>query len=115
MMGWPLFFLSRARGRTVEGISIAGVEVLQTGHWNKREYTHRDLDYLTATFQATKGVYQPYGKLGHNDEQALIANDGLPAAGWISNLYRLGNKLVADFTDVPGKIAELIKAKAYRT
>ena len=53
-------------------------------------------------------------KLGHNDEQKLLAKDGLPAAGWINNVYIQGKKLIADFVDIPKVIADLIKKKAYR-
>lgn len=98
----------------MEGVSIPGVELLRPGKWNGRQYTLRDLDDMVASFQSLRGVFRPYGKLGHNPEQELIASDGLPACGWITNLYRTGTKLVGDFTDVPGKVAELIKAHAYR-
>lgn len=106
---------SETAKNALETVSIAGVEILSPGRWNGREFTSADLDNMVSAFQATNLAYKPFGKLGHNEDQELLAVDGLPAAGWVSNLYRSGKKLVADFTDVPAKLADLIKANAYRT
>ncbi len=38
----------------------------------------------------------------------------MPAAGWIGKLYRSGEKLIADFIDIPQKIYQLIENRAYR-
>lgn len=94
--------------------TIAGVEILRTGTWNGRNYTTEDFDNMVASFNALKDVYEPPGKLGHNEEQALLANDGLPAVGWVSGLKRVGDKLLADFRDVPAKFAKLVEVGAYR-
>lgn len=94
---------------------IPGVEILDVGIWNGREYTLADLDALVDSFCSLKDIYSPPAKLGHNPEQRLLASDGLPAAGWVSNLYRRGEKLVADFSKVPAKVADLIQAGGYRT
>jgi hypothetical protein len=87
---------------------------MRIGRWNGRDYSGADLDAMVAAYNALRGVYDPPAKLGHNSEQQLLASDGLPAAGWVSNLYRRGERLVADFKDVPKKVAELIKAGAYK-
>jgi hypothetical protein len=95
-------------------VDLAGVEILRPGEWNGREYTIADIDAMVAAFHALRGVYAPPGKLGHNPEQRLLTADGLPAAGWVKNLYRRGDRLLADFARIPAKVAELIRAGGYR-
>jgi len=94
--------------------SINGVEVFASGKWNGDHYTNEDLDEMVKAFNDTGHKIKPFLKLGHNDEQKLLATDGLPSAGWVSNLRRIGDKLVADFVDIPKKIFELISNKAFR-
>lgn len=93
---------------------ICGVEIFATGTWNGDEYSDSDLDEMVHAFNSTKATIKPALKLGHDDNQALLQKDGYPAAGWIANLRRQGSKLIADFVDMPEKIYELIKNKAYR-
>lgn len=94
--------------------SIPGVEVFSAGTWNGDPYSVADIDEMVRAFEETHKGYRPFLKLGHNEDQKLLAEDGLPAAGYIGQLYRKGEKLVADFIDVPDKIANLIDIKAYR-
>lgn len=94
--------------------NIKGVEIFAAGTWNGDAYTDSDLDTLVNAFKATKDALKPYLKLGHSEDQTLLAEDSLPAAGWVANIYRVGHKLLADFCDIPNKIADLIKAKAYK-
>src|SRR5512133_3020873 len=59
-------------------------------------------------------------KVGHTAGQRLLKNSGLyvdemPAAGWLHNFRVDGGKLVADLKNVPKKLAELVKAGAFRT
>jgi len=94
--------------------SVEGVEVFSAGKWNGDIYTIEDLDIMVQAFDETRGGIQPHIKLGHDDGQKIIQTDGLPAAGWIGNLYRSGEKLYADFVDIPKKVFQLIENKAYR-
>lgn len=94
--------------------SIPGVEIFAAGTWNGDTYSIQDLDEMVRAFSELKGTVKPSLKLGHTDRQKLIQKDGLPAAGWIGNLYRAGEKLLADFVDIPDKIYQLLKNKAYR-
>jgi len=93
--------------------SIEGVEIFAVGTFNGDEYTEKDLDAMIEAFSKTSTRIRPALKLGHTEDQKLIQNDGLPAAGFINKLYRKGQKLVADFVDIPKKIFDLIQNKAY--
>jgi len=93
---------------------IEGVEIFASGTWNGDKYTTKDLDDMVTAFAETSKTVKPYLKLGHSNEQSILQNDGFPAAGWIGNVYRDGEKLLADFIDIPAKIFELLKNKAYR-
>jgi hypothetical protein len=98
----------------VETYNITGVEIFSSGVWNGDEYSLEDLQGMVEAFEKNKVAVRPFLKLGHDDDQKLIQNDGLPAAGWIDRLYILGEKLVADFSSIPKKIFDLISNKAYR-
>lgn len=96
------------------GNVIQGVEIFSAGTWNGDTYTNDDLDAMVQAFENTKDTVRPFLKLGHNEEQEVLKSDGLPAAGWVTRLYRVGHKLVADFEDIPQKVFDLIVKKAYR-
>lgn len=93
---------------------IKGVEIMSEGIWNNTRITKDVMNDVIAAFNQTKEFALPHLKLGHNDNQPLLENDGLPAAGWVTNVYIKGKKLLADFSDVPEKIYSLIMKKAYR-
>ena len=93
---------------------IAGVEIFAEGTWNSTKITHDDLHDMVRAFNDLKVGWRPCLKLGHDDQQLVAKASGLPAIGWIENLYVRGNKLVADFSDIPEKVFRLIKTKAYR-
>lgn len=98
----------------MEKYNITGVEIFSCGTWNGDEYTVLDLNKIAEAFSQTKEGVRPHLKLGHNEDQKLLQADGLPAAGWIDRVYVKGEKLVADFVDIPKKIFELIQAGAYK-
>lgn len=92
---------------------INNVEIFASGTWNGDYYTNKDLDEMVSNFEKTKDNIKPFLKLGHTENQKLAQSDGLPALGYIENLRRIGDKLVADFIDVPKKIFDLIQNRAY--
>lgn len=98
----------------METYEISGVEVFSVGTWNGDPYTLEDLNTLVESFEKTKSKLPPYLKIGHDPEQKLVQKDGMPAIGWVKNLYVLGDKLIADFCNIPKKIYELIQARSYR-
>jgi len=92
---------------------IKDVEILDKGLWsgNKRQMvTTDDLDQMIANFKA--GVVEPWLTLDHNDAYTDKVKSFLKVAslGWVSDLRRVGTKLVADFKQVPAKVAELIQS-----
>ena len=72
------------------GNNISGVEIFSCGEWNGDEYTIDDLNSIVSTFEETKVGVRPYLKLGHDEEQKLLQEDGLPAAGWVDRIYVKG-------------------------
>lgn len=95
--------------------SIRGVEVFRVGKWNGTEFTMGDLLGMVKAFRETRKAVMPFLKLGHNDEQDILRKDDLPAAGWVDDLYMEGDRLVADFSGIPGKVFDLLERGAYRT
>lgn len=93
---------------------IQSVEIFSAGKWNGDVYSSEDLDEMVRAFEENKDHVRPFLKLGHSDEQKLLEAEGLPAAGWVENIYRKGDKLMADFYDMPSKIYQLVMKKAYR-
>lgn len=96
------------------GNKIEGIEIFSTGTWNGKPFNIADLDAMVDAFEKTSNGFRPFLKLGHSKEQDLLKNSGLPAAGWADSIYRKGDKLLADFANIPRKVFELIKKGAYR-
>lgn len=100
---------------------IKGVEIFSAGVWNDNPYTVDDLHEMVKAFNENSTGARPYLKLGHDPKQRVLKkaleyeeHDGMPAAGWVKNLYVVGEKLLADFFDIPEKIFKLIEQKTYR-
>jgi len=97
---------------TKKTFDIKGKEVFSAGNWKKDKYTEQDLDAMIEAFN--KLDFKPALKLHHekNDENDNV-NLLNPALGYVSNLYRKGKKLLADFSGIPKKVYEAIQNKAY--
>lgn len=93
---------------------IQGVHIFSAGTWNDDPYTEDDLEGMVTAFNETKESIRPALKLGHDNDQKILQNSGLPAAGWVDRIYRIGSRLYADFTDIPTKVYEALEKKAYR-
>jgi hypothetical protein len=98
----------------METFRLEGVEIFSVGKWNGDDFTHDDLNEMIKSFEATKSGIVPGIKLGHGKEQALLKASELPSAGWVEKLYVKGDKLVADFKDIPKAIYNLIQKGAYK-
>jgi hypothetical protein len=93
---------------------ITGVEIFSAGTWNGIEHTVGDLHAMVTSFSALKPGWIPSLKLGHDKEQKVARQSGLPSVGWVDKVYVIGDKLYADFDHVPEKVFRLIEKKAYR-
>ena len=96
-----------------ERYELTDVPIMEEGTWNGHVFTSEDLDDIANNFIELKAELKPYLKLGHNEDQALLKSDGLPSAGWISELKREGTRLLAKIVNIPKTIFELIKKGAY--
>ena len=94
--------------------NLVSIEVFATGNHRGDPYTEADLDNMVRAHAEIGGHIKPYLKLGHSKNQALVQADGWPAAGWVTNVKRSGQKLLADIRGVPRKIAELIDLGGYK-
>lgn len=92
---------------------VPDVEVMAVGTWNNDIYKQKDLDLLAKNFPLLQTTVKPPLVLGHGD-QTLLQASGLPAAGWVSKLKRVGDKLLADFSNVPRAVAAILKNKGYK-
>lgn len=90
------------------------VEIFASGNWRngKAVFTDNDLENLIENFNKLSDLKAPL-KLGHTDKQKIAQNGGLPALGYVTKLWRAENKLLANFSEIPKQIMELIKRKAY--
>lgn len=102
-------------------VVVKDVELIAVGTWQGSncpvggcKVTVEDIDDMVSAYEATKDVFDAPVKLGHDDKQKLLQADGYPAAGWVTNLRRVGTKLVGDLKDVPARIGDLMAAGAYR-
>ncbi len=110
--------------------TVENVEIFATGTHNGDPYTKDDLDTLVSSFNALKDELKVPVKIGHTSDEfnkELAKKIGVPAEiidgeegagsialGWLDNVRRKGNKLVADLKAVPEKVAEWIESGLYR-
>lgn len=87
---------------------IHGVEIFATGTWNGDTYAESDLDHIVTAF--SKLGFKPPLTPGHLKDAA-----GIPAIGYVENLYRNGKKLIADFVDLPDSVYNAIKQRLFDT
>lgn len=92
---------------------LKGREIFAVGVWNDMEFNEADLDDIVANFDKLKEKHNVPLKFGHNEEQDIT--DGQPAIGWVERVYKVGEKLFADFTHMPRTVFEAIQNKLYRS
>jgi hypothetical protein len=92
--------------------TLKGVEVFAVGKWNGMTFQAHDLAEMATAFDELKEIHKVPLKMGHNAEQPMT--DGKPALGWVSAIYVKGDKLCADFENVPPVVAKAIENKLYR-
>lgn len=87
-------------------MKIQNVEVLRTGTWNGTKFTAEHLREIVTNF--SKKPWDVPVKLGHDHSPSA------PAYGWVTGLRMVGDKLLADFSDVPQAVVDMVKAKQFR-
>src|SRR5262245_44989847 len=86
--------------------SITGLEFFRVGTWNDTKFDDADLQEIADNYpvQGWKAAI----KLGHDD-----GNGGQRAWGWVTRVYKVGQKLLADIDSIPDQLFELLKQRAY--
>lgn len=97
-----------------EVFNLEEVEIFKAGKWNGEKYDIDDIDRIISSHYSLSNEGKVPLKIGHSESQTLLKSDELPAAGWITRLWRKGDILLANVSDVPKKIYDLIKNKAYK-
>jgi hypothetical protein len=94
----------------IDTVEMQNVEILETGTWNGFKVTEKDIDEMVVNFE--KKVLEPYLNLDHDDKFTDRVKKALSVVslGFVSQLRRDGKKLIANFIQVPKKVAELIKS-----
>lgn len=101
--------------------TIKSLEIFAVGTWSPSTggtftWTEADLDAMVENFNLLAGsnLVKPHLKLGHTDAQKWFGQkNGIPTLGWIEKIWRDGKKLLADVTDVPMAIIDLIRQGRY--
>lgn len=95
--------------------NLQNVEIIKAGSWRAQtgrvNVTSAMLDQIVQNFATINQIagYGVPGKLGHS------SGVGAPAYGWMSELARVGDTLVADFSDVPTEIVDAIAQRRYNS
>ncbi len=109
-------------------VDLTDVEILRTGGPYRGvgspdggdHITEDHLEAMARNFRDLRGEIDAPNKVGHIANQRdvtgpeFLDGSGAPALGWLDNVRREGDRLLADIKDVPEKFADLIKAGAYR-
>lgn len=102
---------------------IADIEIFGAGTWTPASggevtITEADLDNMVTSFQVTRNLpgFRPRLKLGHQESNEFFGGDkGLPNFGFVSDIKRVGDKILASFQDVPKALFDLMSAGRYNT
>ena len=92
-------------------MELKGAEIFAIGSWNGREFSQADLDGIVSSFEALGLAGRVPLKQGHDGGDA---RDGDPALGWVTRVWREGERLLADFKDVPAVVYEGIRKGLYK-
>jgi hypothetical protein len=101
---------------------IDGVEIFAVGRWkgNKTvDVTPADLDAMVNSFNELNAVtegFRPPLKLGHTEQQKFWGGkSGMPALGFVEKIWRVGDKILANFIDMPDALIDMVKRRLYNT
>jgi hypothetical protein len=101
---------------------INGVEIFSTGVWSGNRtvtVTENDLHEMVNSFnQLTSKVtgFKPFLKLGHTEMQKFFGGEsGAPSLGFVSKVWVEGDKILANFSNVPDTLVDLIREGRYNS
>lgn len=80
-------------------------EIFASGTHNGIKIKDEDLDDIVSA--AKEMDFRPAIKMGHNDDV------GAPAFGYVENIRRVANKIIADFVDLPQEVYDAIQSKRF--
>lgn len=103
---------------------LNGVEIMRTGTFRPggaaagREIVIgiEELDQMVASFEALQpiGGFTPVLKLGHAEAQRFMGQtSGAPNLGIVGKIFREGEKVLANFLNVPDAVVDLIRQKRF--
>lgn len=102
---------------TADNLYTLDAEILAAGEWSvsvggKVKITAAHIDQAVNNFRALRSLVDVPLKFGHNPEQKMT--DGMPALGWVDDVWVKSGKVMARFVDMPQIVFEAIKAKRYK-
>jgi hypothetical protein len=102
--------------------SLRNVEIFAVGRWKGNKaitVTSEDLDEMVRSFtdlSSKVSGYKPFLKLGHQDQQKYFGQKtGAPNLGFVERIWRDGNKIIADFSNIPDDLLALIEQRRYNS
>ena len=102
--------------------TLKRVEIFATGRWKGNKditVTSGDLDEMLLSFNSLSmqvSGYKPFLKLGHQEQQKYFGQKtGAPNLGFVERIWREGEKILADFSNVPDELLDLIEQRRYNT
>ncbi len=107
----------KERVKTMKLAELKGVEIFATGVHRDKTFVESDIDEIVANFETTGDLIKPPLVLGHDEDQKILQNSGLPSLGRPKVVYKTERGgthfLTADFEDVPEVAREVIDQKKY--
>jgi hypothetical protein len=101
---------------------INAVEIFSTGTWNGNRTVsvgQEDLHEMVNSFNelTTKiSGFRPFLKLGHTEMQRFFGGEsGAPSLGFVEKIWVEGNKVLANFSNVPDALVDLIGKGRYNS
>jgi len=99
---------------------LKNLQILRVGAWRgsagETRFELDDLEALVSSYGAlgSKTGFRPHLKLGHTDAQKFFGQrNGFPSLGEVTNVWRDGEVVYADITNVPEALLDLIEKRRY--
>lgn len=100
--------------------TLRNVELLRAGRWKASQgdgtITEEDMNAVVESFRTINqiGGFRPVLKLGHAEMQRFFGGEeGQPNLGFVTNVRRAGETVVADFVDMAPALFDMVKAGRY--